>query len=192
VLYQTLVSLVPLLGEEAEVIEEAYWINNPRLWTQFKVFLDCITAKHSLNPSEFNSQGWKYASVDHDLKTEYTTKLNDRLTLASNIFNRIAKNGFGALASVDPEWYGQGIYFTSKMAPHRMWACVPIRKGTSENRVTEGTNVTTPLLTCQERSASATHCGQHQRTPLSTNWWSLSQPRRFPSSWFTLTPELSV
>ena len=132
-LYQKLASLVPLLGEKAEVIQQAYWINNPRLATQFEVFLDCITAKHSLNPSEFNSQGWKYATVDHDLKAEYTAKLNDHLTLASNLLNmsgvipvvqgtrenaahRIAKNGFGTLASLDPGWYGQGIYFTSKMA----------------------------------------------------------------------------
>lgn len=32
-----------------------------------------------------------------------------------NAANRIAKNGFGVVSTLDPGWYGQGIYFTSKV-----------------------------------------------------------------------------
>ena len=35
---------------------------------------------------------------------------------SENAAYRIAKNGFGTVASLDPGWYGQGIYFTSHMS----------------------------------------------------------------------------
>ena len=36
--------------------------------------------------------------------------------ISENAGHRIAKNGFGTVATLDPGWYGQGIYFTSRMA----------------------------------------------------------------------------
>ena len=41
---------------------------------------------------------------------------------SENAGHRIAKNGFGTVATLDPGWYGQGIYFTSKMSYASVYA----------------------------------------------------------------------
>jgi len=141
-----LAKAISLLGETAEgLVQQAYWINNPHLATQFEVFFDCLAAKHTLNPSEFNSKGWRYASTDQEIKAGFMAKLQEKLDRASelmktqdvivvvqgtreNAAHRIAKNGFGTLASLDPGWYGQGIYFTSRMA-YAGYYCKPAKDG---------------------------------------------------------------
>lgn len=122
-----------MLGEKFEAIQKAYWINNPLLTTQFEIFLNSTSAKHQLNPDLFNSQGWTYSSTDPQLKREYMRKLEGQLSFSANRFqttgivpviqgtrensaHRIAKNGFGTVATLDLGWYGQGIYFTNRMA----------------------------------------------------------------------------
>lgn len=131
-LFGKLESLIPLLGGTMGLVKRAYWINNPRLATQFELFLECTAARHELNPNEFQSGGWKYASTDLELKTAFMAKLQDYTGQVShlqlprgvipmiqgtqeNAGHRIAKNGFGILATLDPGYYGQGIYLTSKM-----------------------------------------------------------------------------
>jgi len=130
-LCEKLALLIRLLGEEMEVVESAFWINNPPLATQFELFRDCTSARHQLNPAEFNATTWRGANDAHVLEACYEN-LQARLAQASDLLQlegvlpvaqgtkensarRIAKNGFGTVAKLDPGWYGQGIYFSTRM-----------------------------------------------------------------------------
>lgn len=131
--------LFSLFGGRMELVRKAYWINNPLLAGQFEMFLDGTAAKHRLNPSAFNSQDWRTSGVDIDLKTMYRAKLEEQLDAGHRILHasgilpviqgtrenaahRIAQNGFGTLSSLDPGWYGQGIYFTRKLQYARVYS----------------------------------------------------------------------
>jgi len=133
VLWEKLQSLITFLGANVDSIKAAYWINNPLLADQFEAFLACTTSKRQLNPFLFDSQGWKSSASDLELKEAYMEKLTASLARATRLMgregvtpviqgtredaaHRIAKNGFGILATRDPGWYGQGIYFTTKFA----------------------------------------------------------------------------
>jgi len=47
------------LGERPEVIERAYWVDNPMLIKLFDGALEATAAQHQLNPSKFHKQDWK-------------------------------------------------------------------------------------------------------------------------------------
>lgn len=131
--------LFPLLGGRMDLLKKAYWINNPLLASQFEMFIDSTAAKHRLNPAAFNSQDWRTSGVDVELKALYLAKLEEQLDAGHRIFNargvipviqgthenaahRIAKNGFGTLSSLDAGWYGQGMYFTSRLPYARIYS----------------------------------------------------------------------
>ena len=134
-LVSKLATLLPLVGETLNAISKAYWIDNPLLLALFEGTLESMGLKHTINPTEFNKKVWRYTK-ESKRKVEFMAKLERLLELSSEVFgsqgrglvlpmvqgtsensgHRIAKNGFGTVSSLDPGWYGQGIYFTSKMS----------------------------------------------------------------------------
>jgi len=125
-------SLLSLLGGSMNSIRRAYWINNPLLANQFEIFLGCNATRHQLNPTAFNSRDWESAPADLARKRQFLAMLDTKLVSASKVLgtsevisviqgtsenaaHRIAKNGFGILATGDAGFFGQGIYFTSKL-----------------------------------------------------------------------------
>ena len=125
-------TVLSMLGGSMNLIRRAYWINNPLLANQFEIFLDCNKAKHQLNPTEFRAREWESSPVDLELKKQFLAKLEQQLISGSKVLetsgiipviqgtrenaaHRIAKNGFGILATEDAGFFGQGIYFTSKL-----------------------------------------------------------------------------
>jgi len=131
-------TLLSLLGGGMQMIRRAYWINNPLLVNQFEVFLDCHRARRQLNLTHFVSREWETSPIDVELKKRFMVKLDQQLLGASKVFgtsdvmpviqgthenaHRIAKNGFGTVATLDPGFFGQGIYFTSKLSYARKYA----------------------------------------------------------------------
>jgi len=124
--------LLSLLGGGMQMIRRAYWINNPLLANQFEIFLDCHKARRQLNPTQFMSREWESSPIDVELKKQFLSKLDKQFVAASKMFDtngvipviqgtrenaahRIAKNGFGTVATLDDGFFGQGIYFTSKL-----------------------------------------------------------------------------
>ena len=70
---------MPLLGEKPEVIERAYWIDNPMLAKLFESSLETTAAMHKLNPSEFLKQSWKGSDANSQRKAEYLKKLEQHI-----------------------------------------------------------------------------------------------------------------
>jgi hypothetical protein len=140
-LFQKLASLLPLLDGSIGNVKKAYWIDNSMLVNMFEGALECMAARHQLNPSEFKKDR-KNSLTDAQLKEEYIKKLENQIKEAArflefnsqvsivpvvhgtseNAAHRIAKNGFGTVATLDPGWYGQGIYVTSKVSYASIYA----------------------------------------------------------------------
>jgi len=132
-LYDKLVALLPTIDAKLEDITKAYWVGNPILTTLFDSAIESIGWRQEINPSKFRSTDWE--SMPESPQKRAFMKNYESLRASSEGWNSaskipivavvqgtsensahsIASNGFGTASSLDPGWYGSGIYFTSSM-----------------------------------------------------------------------------
>jgi len=114
-------------------IQKAWAIHNLGLITRFENFLATLTDRQRTFPNLFNRKEW--ADEDSNGQKKFTSDyLNEKIE--SIPFNKkgekvsvipvvhgtsehaaraICSGGFATVASIDPGWYGQGIYVTSSI-----------------------------------------------------------------------------
>jgi len=135
-LYSAFQHFLPFLGINGDQVNKVYWICNPTLTTLFQAARESIAVTHRISPGLFRRQEWR-DKEDAERRQE-SMQFLEALTRAllgpsdpdggmkelmvpmlqgtsENAAHRIAKNGFGTVASLDLGWFGQGIYFTSRM-----------------------------------------------------------------------------
>jgi len=154
-LYQKLTQILPKLGGDINSVSQARWIDNPKLAVLFEIMLDTIKYKRQVLPEFFNTQDWTQGKPEDvaqkKLVLDHLASLQGDSSLpwfqpdlepiipmvqgtSENGAQRIAKNGFGTVASLDPGWYGQGIYFTSKLSYAAYYARPPDHPANSDKR----------------------------------------------------------
>lgn len=128
------------LGFGLDKVHKVYAIANSRLLSSFENCRDFIQARHRATPRLFKKDDWKTmpdaARRQHHLdllfaeisKWEWNKNGSKPAVLpmiqgtTEEAAWSICEQGFGVVASTDPGYYGQGIYFTSKLNYANMYA----------------------------------------------------------------------
>jgi len=131
--FKHLCQLLNTLDLSCYKVKKALAVHNPGLLTRFENFLATLTDRQRNFPKLFNRKDW--INEDSGQKKFIADCLNKKISsiawnkdngekvsvipvvheTSEQAVNAICSGGFATVASLDPGWYGQGIYVTSSI-----------------------------------------------------------------------------
>lgn len=133
--YRTFQDMDTLLGGGELIYSNIFAVHNERLVNSFTNYRSILSSRHQDDPNIFAKTDWKIAPEPErrqwtiDMYSKYVQRFSWNLSLdtvdltllpviaavhgtSNTVAQKICRNGFAALSTLDKGYYGQGIYFT--------------------------------------------------------------------------------